>query len=130
MISRDGDGVELRHVLRGVLEDIGDDTHREFRRIDIGVTHHELLKDIVLYRTSHLLKLGSLLQTRIDVECKHRKYGTVHSHRYRHLIQGYTLEENLHILKRADRYTSLAYVTNNTLMISVITTMSSEVERN
>ena len=39
VVTRNGDAVELRHVLRGELEDVGDDAHRELRRIDIGVTH-------------------------------------------------------------------------------------------
>ena len=61
VIARDGDRVELRHLLRGVLKDVGDDLHREFRRIDVGVAHHELLEDIVLNGTSHLLELSALL---------------------------------------------------------------------
>ena len=61
VVAGDGDRVELRHLLRGVLKDVGDDLHREFRRIDVGVAHHELFEDIVLNGTSHLLELSTLL---------------------------------------------------------------------
>ena len=74
--------IELRHILRSVLKYVGDNTHGEFRRINIGVTHHEFLKNVILYGTGHFIKLGTLLQTGIDIECEHRKHSTVHGHRY------------------------------------------------
>ena len=61
VVARDGDRVELRHLLRGVLKDVGDDLHREFGRVDVGVAHHELLEDIVLNSARHLLELSALL---------------------------------------------------------------------
>ena len=68
MVTGDRDAVELRHLLRGIFKDIADNLHRERRGIDIGVTHHELLQDIVLNGTGHLFQLGTLLQSGIDVE--------------------------------------------------------------
>ena len=53
VITRNGNAVELRHVLRRILEDIADDTHRHIRRIDVRVSHHEFLQDIVLNRACH-----------------------------------------------------------------------------
>ena len=57
MVAGDRNRVELRHVLRGVFEDVGDDLHREFRRINIGIAHHELLEDVVLDRTRQLIEV-------------------------------------------------------------------------
>ena len=48
VIAGDRDRVELRHVPRGVGEDVGDDPQRWLRRIDVGVADHELLEDVVL----------------------------------------------------------------------------------
>ena len=48
VITRDRDRVELRHVIRGVFDDIADDLHRWFWRIDIGVAHHEFFQNIIL----------------------------------------------------------------------------------
>ena len=87
MVAGDGDWVELRHIFRGVGKDIANDSHRELRWVDIGVTHHKLLEDIILDCTSHLLQLCTLLQTCNNVERHDRKNRTVHSHRDRHLVE-------------------------------------------
>ena len=82
VVTRNRDRVELGHVLRGVLEDVGDDAHRELGRINIGVAHHELLEDVVLDRTGHLVERTALFQTRHDVEGQNRQHGAVHGHRH------------------------------------------------
>ena len=48
MIARDRYAVELRHIGAGVGDDIRNDPHRWFGRVDIGVADHELFKDVVL----------------------------------------------------------------------------------
>src|SRR3546814_20661627 len=48
MIAADRNAVELRHLARGVAENIADDPHRGFGRVDIGVADHELLQNVVL----------------------------------------------------------------------------------
>ena len=48
VVTRNRDRVELRHVLRGVAENVGDDLHRRLGRIDIGIPHHEFFEDVVL----------------------------------------------------------------------------------
>ena len=102
VVAGDGDRVELRHILRSVLKYVGDNAHREFGRIYIGVAHHELLENVVLDGTGHLFKLGTLLQTGVDVERKHWKHSTVHGHRHRHFVQRNTVKQHFHILERAD----------------------------
>ncbi len=129
VVAGDGDGVELGHVLRCVFEYIGDNTHRELRRIDIGVAHHELLEDIVLYRSGHFFELGTLFESGIDIESEYRKNGTVHGHRHRHLVEGYTVEEHLHVVERADRHSGLAHVAHHTRVVSVVTTVCGKVKR-
>ena len=128
VVTGDRNAVELRHVLRGVLEDVGDDLHRELRRIDVRVTYHKLLQNIVLYSTSHLFELGSLLQTSIDVEGEDREHSAVHGHRYGHLVQRNTCKQYLHILERADTYACFTYVTYHTHVIGIVATMCRQVK--
>ncbi len=128
VVARDGDGVELGHILRGVLEDVGDDTHREFRRVDVGVAHHKLLEDVILYGTGHLLELGALLQTGVDVECQHGQHGAVHGHRHRHLVEWYAVEEHFHVFYRADRHTGLAHIAHHTGVVGVVAAVCSQVK--
>ena len=98
VVAGDRNRVELWHILRGVLEDVGDNTHRELRRINIGVAHHEFLKDIVLDGTGHFVKLCTLFQACIDVESKYGKNGSVHGHGNGHLVQRNTVEKNFHVV--------------------------------
>ena len=102
VVTRNGDGVELRHILRCIFEYVGDDPHRELGGINVGVAHHEFLEDIVLDGTGHLFKLGALFQTGVDVEGEHGEHSAVHGHRHRHLVQRNTVEEHLHVLNGAD----------------------------
>ena len=44
MVARDGNGVELGHVLGRIGDDVADDPHRRARRVDIGITDHKLLR--------------------------------------------------------------------------------------
>jgi hypothetical protein len=48
VVAADRDRVELRHVLRRVLDDVADDPHARRGREDVGVADHELLEDVVL----------------------------------------------------------------------------------
>ena len=128
VVSRDRDGVELGHVLRGVLEDVGDDSHRELGRIDIGVAHHELLEDVVLDRTRKLVEGAALLQTRNDVECQDGQHGAVHGHRHGHLVEGNSVEEHLHVLDGADRHAGLSDVAHHARVVGVVTAVRSQVE--
>ena len=129
VVAGDRDRVELRHILRRVLENIGDDLQRKFGRVNISIAHHELLQDVVLDRTAELVERAALLQTGHDVERQHRQYGAVHRHRDGHLIQRNAVEQHLHILHRADRHAGLADVADYARMIGVVTAVRSEVER-
>ena len=80
VVTGNGDGVELRHLLRGILEDIADDLHRWCGRIDVGVPHHELLEDIVLDGPRELIEGAALFKPGLDVECEHGKNRAVHGH--------------------------------------------------
>jgi hypothetical protein len=50
MVTGDGDGIPFGHVFVGVGEDVGDDTHRLRRRINVGTARDVFLQHIVLHR--------------------------------------------------------------------------------
>ena len=128
MVTGDRDRIELGHILRGVLEDVGNDPHREFGRIDISVAHHELFEDVVLDRSGHLFELCSLLQSGIDVESQDGQNSSVHRHGNGHLAQWNTVEKDFHIFQRANGNTGLADIAHHARMIRVITAVRGQIE--
>ena len=50
VIAGDGNRVEARHFLGGVADDVGDDSHTRFWRVDVRVANHELFQNVVLDR--------------------------------------------------------------------------------
>ena len=129
MVAGNGDGVELGHVLGRVFEDVGDNPHGEFGRVDVGVAHHELLEDVVLYRAGHLVETDALFEPRDDVEGQYREHGAVHRHRYGHLVERNAVEEHFHVLHGAYRNARLAHVAHHARMVGVVAAVGGEVER-
>ena len=129
VIAGDRDRVELRHVLRRVLDDVGDDAHAGFGRIDVGVAHHELFEDVVLDRARELLGRDSLLLRRDDVAGQHRQHRAVHGHRHGHLVERDAVEEDLHVFDGVDRDTGLADVADDARVVGVVSAVRRQVER-
>ncbi len=128
VVAGNRDRVELRHVLRGELEDVGDDFHRGCGRIDVGVPHHVFLEDVVLDRPGELVERGSLFERCDDVEREHGKHRAVHGHGDRDLVERDAVEEDLHVEDRVDGHTGLADIADDAFVIRVIATVGGEVE--
>ena len=130
MVTRNRNRVELRHVHRSVSHNILNHTQRLMRRIDEGVTHHELLQNIVLNSTTEKLLLHTLFLSSNNVETHYRKHSSVHGHGDRHLVQRNTVEQDLHILNGIDSDSSHTDISSHTRMIRIISTVSSKIEGN
>ena len=72
VVARYADRIELRHVLRGVGDDVADHAHAGLRRVDVRVADHELLEDVVLDGSAELRLAHALLFCRHHVACQHR----------------------------------------------------------
>ena len=129
VVAGDRDRVELRHLLRGELEDVADDPHRRLRRVDVGVADHELLEDVVLDGPGELLGLDALLLGRDDVEREHRQHRAVHRHRHAHLVQRDAVEELAHVVDRVDRHAGHADVAGHPRVVAVVAAVRRQVER-
>ena len=128
VIAGDRDRVELRHVRRGVGEDVGDDAQRRPGRIDVGVAHHELFEDVVLDRAAELLRRHALLLGRDDVERHDRQHRAVHGHRHGHLVERDAGEQRAHVVDRVDRDARHADVAGDARMIAVVAAVGGEIE--
>ena len=97
VIAGDRDRVEFRHLLRGEFKNVRDDAHRGFRRIDVGIAHHEFLQDVVLNGARELVERGSLFEGGDDIECQDREDCAVHRHRDADPVERDAAEEDLHV---------------------------------
>ena len=129
VVAGNRDAVELRHVVRGVLEDIADDAHGHIRRINVSVAHHELFEDIVLDRAGHDRLVDALLDTGLDEERKDRQHGAVHRHRNGHLIERNAAEQDVHVEHRANGNARFTDVAEDARIVGVVAAMGRQVER-
>ena len=128
VVAGDRDRVEPRHVLRGVLDDVGHDAHARLGRIDVGVAHHELFEDVVLDGAVELRLVDALLLGGDDEGREHGQHRAVHRHRHRHLVEGDAVEEDLHVLDGVDRHARLAHIADDAGMVAVVAAMGGEIE--
>ena len=128
MIARDRNAVEFRHVGRSICDDVRDDPHARFGRIDIGVADHELLEDVVLDGPRQLLLCHALTLARDDVERHDRDDRAVHGHRYAHLVERDLVEQDFHVAHGVDRDARLADIADHAAVIAVIAAVRREIE--
>ncbi len=128
MVTRYADGVEAGHEPRRIAEYVGDDPHRHFRGIDIGVAHHEFLEDVVLDGAAEFFELCPLFQGGHDVKCHHGKDGAVHGHGNRHLVERDPVEQDLHVEHGIDRHAGLAHVAFHPFVVGIIAAVRGQVE--
>ena len=86
VIAGNGDGVELGHVLGAMSNDVSNDSHGGFRRIDIGIADQELLQDVVLDRARKLCLAYTLFFCCDHVTGEDRQDGAIHSHGHGNLV--------------------------------------------
>ena len=129
VVAGDRDRVEPRHVLGGVLDDVGHDPHARLGRVDVGVADHELLEDVVLDGPGELVLVDALLLAGDDVAGQHRQHGAVHGHRHRHLRRaGCRRRKDLHVLDRVDGHAGLADVADDPRVVGVVAAVGRQVE--
>ena len=128
VIARDRDRVEFRHIGRGVFDDVRDDPHRGFGRIDVGVAHHEFFQNVVLNCARQQLAIDALLFAGDDKVRKDRDHRAVHGHRHRHLVKRDAVKQDFHVLDTVDGDARLTDVTDNAFVVAVVTTVRGEVK--
>ena len=114
--------------MRRVFNDVGNDPHRRFRRIDVGVADHELFEDVVLDRARELILTDTLLLAGNDVTRQNRQHRAVHGHRHAHLIQRNAIEQDLHVLDGVDGHAGFTNIAKHPWMITVVSSMCRKIE--
>ena len=128
VVARYADAVELRHVLRGVGEDVPDDAHRGLGRVDVRVADHELLQDVVLDRAGQDGLVHALLLRGQDVEGQDGQHGAVHRHGDGHLVQRDAGEQDFHVQDGVHGHPRLAHVAHDARVVGVVAAVRRQVE--
>ena len=111
-----------------IAENIGDNFHRGFRWVDIGIAHHELLENIILDGPAQLFRRHTLFLSCHDIKRHDWQNRSVHGHRYRNVAERNLIEKNFHVFDRIYSYTRFPDVANHTLMIRIVTTVSRKIK--
>ncbi len=128
VIARNRNAVEFRHVGRSICDDVRNDPHARFGRIDIGVADHELLEDVVLDGPGQLVLGDALPFGGNNVEGQHGDDRAVHRHRYAHRVERDLVEQDLHVAHGVDRDARLADIADDARVIAVIAAVRGEIE--
>ena len=129
VIAGNRDRIVLRHFLRGVGKNVGDDPHRGRRRVDVGVAHHELFQNVVLNGAGEFFRRHALFLGGGDEQRQDRQHRAVHGHRHAHLVERNPREQRAHVVDRIDRHPGHADVAGDARMIRVIAAVGGEIER-
>ena len=128
VVAGDGDRVEVRHLRRAELEDVGDDPHRRPRRVDVGVPGDVLLEHVVLDRAPQLRTVDALFVADGDVHREQHRGGRVDGHRRRDFVEGDPVENRLHVVKRVDGDAGLADLARRHRVVGVVAHLGRQVE--
>ena len=128
VVARNRNGVVLRHVGRGVADDVGDDAHGAFRRVDIGVAHHEFFQNVVLDRAGQFVLRHALFLCGNDVHGQHWQHGAVHGHGDGDCIQRNAVEQDLHVFHGIDGDAGLADVAGDARVVGVVAAVGCQIE--
>ena len=123
VVAGDGNRIEFRHFRRRIGDDVRNDPHGWFRRINIGVADHELLENVVLDGAGKQIARHALFFTRNNEIGEDRDDSAVHRHGDRDFFERDAIEEDFHVLDRVDGHARLANITHDTRMVTVIAAM-------
>ena len=130
MVTGNGNTVELRHVLGGIFENITNNTHGHGRRINVGITNHEFLQDIILDGALQNLTVYALFDACTDEEGQDGENRTVHGHGYGHLVQRNTIKKDVHIQHGAHGHASLTDIADYAGIIGIVAAVGWKVKCN
>ncbi|OPZ01126.1 MAG: hypothetical protein BWZ11_01854 [Bacteroidetes bacterium ADurb.BinA395] len=128
VVTRNGNGIELGHVLRSIFKNIGNNSHGKLWWINISISHHKFLQNIVLYSSGKFFEFSPLFEPGHNIESKNRQNGTVHGHGNRHFVQWNSIKQNFHIFYRTNGHTGFSHITDNSFVVGIVTTMRRQIK--
>ena len=128
MITGNRNRIPFRNVLRAILKDVRDDTHRRLRREDVRAAGSILFQDIVLDRAAQLVSRNALFLSNSDVHAEENGRRSVDRHRRGNLAKVDLVKQNFHIGEGVDSNADLADLALGNRIIGVITNLRRKIE--
>ena len=111
-----------------VAEDVGHQAHRGRRWEDVGAASDILLEDIVLHRAAQNLWIHALLARHGDHHRQQDARRCVDRHADADPIQGYAVEQRLHVGQRGDRHAHAAHLAQRQRVVRIVADLRRQVE--
>ena len=128
VVAADADGVELRQLLGAVGHEVGGETERRLRRVDVGAAGDVLLEDVVLRGAGDLVLRDALLLADDGVHRDEHGRRGVDGHRGADLVERDAVEHRLHVGERVDGDADLADLALGERVVGVVAELRREVE--
>ncbi|MPL92518.1 hypothetical protein SDC9_38619 [bioreactor metagenome] len=128
VISGNGDGVPLRHVLAAELENIRDKPHGRLRGEDVGSPGDVFLEDVVLDGSRKDIHGHALFLPHADVHGEENARGSVDRHGGGDLVQGDLVEKDFHVLKTVNGHSHFSAFTLGHGVVGIVAYLGGKVE--
>ena len=128
VVAGDRDRVPARHVLRAVLDHVGDQPHRRLDREAPLLLRDVLLEDVGLDRAGELVRADPLAFADHHVEGEQHRGRGVDRHRGADLVERDALEEPLHVVERVDGDALAADLAERARVVGVVAHQRRHVE--
>ena len=115
-------------MLGAIRKNIGDDTHRRSRRVNVSSASDIFFQQIVLNCSRNLGRRHATLLG--DQLVKQQQHGSrrIDRHRCRHFVKRQIGEQHTHVFDRIDRDANFANLASRTRMIAVVPHLRRQVE--
>ena len=128
VVAGDRNRVPFRNVLRAVFKNVGDQTHRRFRREDVGAASRVFFQDVVLDRAAQLVRGYALFFRNGNVHRQENGRRSVDRHRCRNFTQVDLVEQDFHVGERIDRNAYFTNFAGTHRIVRVVTDLGRQVE--
>ena len=128
VVAADADGVPQGHVLGAVLEHVHHQAHGGPGWVGVGAPGDVLLQDVVLDGAADLVRGDALTPGHRYVQAQQDGGGGVDGHGGADFVQGYPLQEDLHIPQAADGDPHLAHLAAGQGVVGVVPDLGGQIE--
>ena len=101
-------------------DNIADNAHAGFGRINIGIPHHELFQNIVLNGSGKRRLTGALFLSNHNITGQNWQNRAVHCHADTDIAEINTVKKPVHVLNTINRHTCFTDIADHARMIAIV----------